>query len=184
MFFPRIRQKLLCHPFFLSKAAKHLKNVISWCIQGTGLCFTFFFLPVAMKCLLKNATSWWVLSRFPRMASESLWMQYFTKNWACMQSFHRKYCTIKDGTQTYNFIADKSCLLFAIILDILSGWEVIRTHGKCIKSYKDVWKDFVVEQNLTRLKGNFWSYLNRPYDIVVVWDDETTGNMDPRNTDE
>ena len=57
---------------------------------------------------------------------------------------YRKYCTIKDGAQTYNFIADKSCLLFAIILDILSGWEVIRTHGKCIKSYKDVWKDFVV----------------------------------------
>ena len=34
------------------------------------------------------------------------WMQYFTKNWAC-DGFQRKYCTIKDGTQTYDFIADK-----------------------------------------------------------------------------
>ena len=29
-----------------------------------------------------------------------------------LQLFCRKYCTIKDGTQTYDFIADKSCLLF------------------------------------------------------------------------
>ena len=45
--------------------------------------------------------------------------------------------------------------------------------------YKNFWKDFVVEQNLTHPKGDFWSYLNRPYGIVVVWDDWTTGNMDP-----
>ena len=31
-------------------------------------------------------------------------------------SFHRKYCTIKDGAQTYDFIADKRCLLSSIIL--------------------------------------------------------------------
>ena len=99
------------------------------------------------------------------------------ENWACDSLV--EICTIKDGAQTYDFIADKSCSLFSIILNILSGWEVIRTH-------KNFWKDFVVEQTFnTRLKGkgNFWSYLNRPYEIVVVWDNRTTGNMDPRNTD-
>ena len=95
----------------------------------------------------------------------------FSTNSFWMRSFRRKYCTIKDGAQTYDFIADKSCLLFSIILKVLSGWEVIRTHGKCIKSYKNFWKDFVVEQNLTRP--------NRQYGIVVVWDDWATGNMDP-----
>ena len=39
-----------------------------------------------------------------------LWMQYFTKNWA-YDGFRRKYCTIKDGAQTYDFIADKSGLI-------------------------------------------------------------------------
>ena len=75
-----------------------------------------------------------------------LWMQYMylnlTKNWACRWWFRRKYCTVKDGIQTYYFIADKSCLLFTIILKVLSGWEVIKTQGKCIKSYKIFWKDF------------------------------------------
>ena len=65
-----------------------------------------------------------------------------------LQSCRWKYCTNRDGTQTYDFTADKSCLLFSIILKLLSGWEVIRTQGKCIKSYKNFWKDFVVEQNL------------------------------------
>ena len=40
-----------------------------------------------------------------------------------LRSFHRKCCTIKDGAQTYDFIADKSCLLFTFILNILSGSE-------------------------------------------------------------
>ena len=35
------------------------------------------------------------------------------------------------------------------------------------------------KQNLTHLKGHFWSYLNHPYEIVVVWVDRMTGNMDP-----
>ena len=38
-----------------------------------------------------------------------------------LQLFCRKYCNIKDGTQTYDFIADKSCLLFTITLKVLSG---------------------------------------------------------------
>ena len=48
-------------------------------------------------------------------------------------SFCRKYCTTKDGAQTYDFIADKRCLLFSIILKVLSGWEVVRTREKCTK---------------------------------------------------
>ena len=40
-------------------------------------------------------------------------------------------------------------------------------------------KDFVVKQNLTHPKGDFWSYLNHPYKIVIIWDYWTTRNMDP-----
>ena len=43
------------------------------------------------------------------------------------------------------------------------------------------WKDFVVEQNLTCRKYDFWSYLNRLCEIVVFWDDQSTANMDPCN---
>ena len=63
-----------------------------------------------------------------------------------LQSFRRKYC--KDGAKTYDFIADKCCLLFSIILKVLHGWEVIRTQGKIL-----CWA------NLTRPKGNFWSLI-------------------------
>ena len=38
------------------------------------------------------------------------------------RSFRRKCYAIKDDAQTY-FIADKSCLLFSIILKVLSGLE-------------------------------------------------------------
>lgn len=38
-------------------------------------------------------------------------------------SFRRKCYTIKDGIQTYDFVADRSCLLFSIILKGLSGSE-------------------------------------------------------------
>ena len=41
------------------------------------------------------------------------------------------------------------------------------------------WKYFVAEQNLTRPKDDFWSYLSRLCQIVVVWDNRTTVNMDP-----
>ena len=34
-----------------------------------------------------------------------------------------KCYTIKDGVQTYDFVADRSCLLFSIILKGLSGSE-------------------------------------------------------------
>ena len=70
----------------------------------------------------------------------------------------------------------KNGQLLSVVLKVLSGCEVIRTQGKCIKSYKNFWKDFVVD---------FGSYLNRPYEIVVVWDDWTTGRLGiwiPANT--
>ena len=43
--------------------------------------------------------------------------------------------------------------------------------------YKNFWKDFVVEQNLTRPKGDFWSFHNRQYEIVVIWDDWEYGSL-------
>ena len=108
-----------------------------------------FLLPKATKCLLKNATSWWVLSRFLWMAPECWPLNAALHKTLSLRLFRRKFYTIKDGAQTYNFITDKSCLLFFIILKVLSRWQVIRTQGKCIKSYKIFLKDFVVKQNLT-----------------------------------
>ena len=43
--------------------------------------------------------------------------------------------------------------------------------------YKNFWKDFVIEQNLTRPKGDFWSFFNRPYEIVVIWDNWEYGSL-------
>ena len=37
----------------------------------------------------------------------------------------------------------------------------------------------MVEQNPTRPKDDFWSYLNRLWEIVVVWGDRMTVNLDP-----
>ena len=132
--FPRIRSQLLHHYFFLSKAVKGLlKTVTSWCINlRHWLLLHLFLLPKATKCLLKNATSWWVLSRFLWMASERKPLNAALHKKLSLRSFHRKFYTIKDGTQTNDFIADKSCLLFFIILKVLSRWQVIRTQGKCI----------------------------------------------------
>ena len=59
------------------------------------------------KCLI-------LMSAVMHMFSmNSLWTQYFTKNWAYDQSFCGKYCTIKGGAQFYDFIADKSWLLLS-----------------------------------------------------------------------
>ena len=100
-------------------------------------------------------------------------MHYFTKTWACD-------CFIENTalSKSYDFIADKRCLLFSIILKVLSGWDSYQNSGKMYKIiYKNFWKDFVVEQNLTRLKGDFWCFLNRPYEIVVIWDDWQYGSL-------
>ena len=132
--FPRIRGQLLHHHFFLSKAVKGLlKTVTSWCINlRHWLLLHLFLLPKATKCLLKNATSWWVLSRFLWMAPECWPLNAALHKTLSLRLFRRKFYTIKDGSQTYNFITDKSCLLFFIILKVLSRWQVIRTQGKCI----------------------------------------------------
>ena len=125
-----------------------------------------FFLLKVTRSLLKNTTCWLVMSHFLRMASECSTSQKLS-----LRSFYRNYWTIKDGAQTYD--------LFFIILKVLSGRDVIRTQGKCIKSYKNFWEDFVVEQNISHPKGDSWSYLNHTYKIVVIWDDGMIGNMDP-----
>ena len=159
-------------PFFPSMAAKRLlENVTSWCVYRHGFYFTFFpadgdETPSKKRHIFMSAVT---------VSKSGLWMQYFTKKLS-LQSFRRKYCTIKDGAQTYDFIADKSCLLISIILNVLCGWEVIRTQGKCIKSYNNFWKDFVVEQNLTRPKADFWNYLRLDCSRL---DNRTIGNMDP-----
>ena len=100
-------------------------------------------------------------------------MHYFTKNWACD-------CFIENTapSKSYDFIADKRCLLFSIILKVLSGWDSYQNTGKMYKIiYKNFCKDFVIEQNLTRLKGDFWCFVNRPYEIVVIWDDWQYGSL-------
>ena len=47
-----------------------------------------------------------------------------------------------------------------------------------IKSYKNFWKYFVVKQNLTGPKDNFSSYLKHLCEIVVIWNNQMTANMD------
>ena len=138
-----------------------------------GLLLHHFFSPKATKRRLKKRH---ILISAVSFSTKGLWTQHFTKKLS-LRSFRSKYCTIKDCAQTYDFIADKSCLLFSIILKVLSLWEVIRTQGKCVESYKNFWKDFVVEQNLTRPKGDFWSYLNRPYEIVGWFSNRINGNV-------
>ena len=73
------------------------------------------------------------------------------KKWAL--PFRRKYCTMKDDAQTYDFIADKSCLLFSIILKVLRWWEVIRTQGKCTGNmdpwvYKHIPEIFIINSHV------------------------------------
>ena len=87
-------------------------------------------------------------------STNGLWMQYFTLS---LRSFCRKYRTIKDGAQTYNFTADKKLLVTI----------------RCSKSFKWMWSN----QNTGNMYKIIWSYLNRPYEIVVVWDDWEYGSL-------
>ena len=102
-------------------------------------------------------------------STNGLYMHYFTENWACD-------CFIENTapSKPYDFIADKRCLLFSIILKVFSGWDSYQNTGKM---YKNFCKDFVIEQNLTRPKGDFWSFLNHPYEIVVIWDNWEYGSL-------
>ena len=107
-------------------------------------------------------------------STNGLYMHYFTKNWACD-------CFIENTapSKSYDFIADKRCLLFSIILKVLSGWDSYQNTGKMYKIiYKNFCKDFVIEQNLTRPKGDFWSFfVNMRSEIVVIWDDWEYGSL-------
>ena len=76
--------------------------------------------------------------------------------------FCRKYCTIKDGAQTYDFIADKICLLFSIILKIVH-WKWMRSYqitGKMYKNIKEFLKSFCAWAKPHSSEGRLWSYLN------------------------
>ena len=88
-----------------------------------------------------------------------LWMQDFTKNWACK-----------------NFIENTAPSKTAPKLTISLQTKVV-----CYSpSYKNFWHKilWLSKTSLIR-RATFESYLNCPYKIVVVWDDQTIGNMDP-----
>ena len=76
-FFLRLRQWLCsCITFFSVKGSKtSSKNVTSWswCVWGTGSCFT------CDKMLFKKCH---ILMRAVMFSTNGTWMQYFTKNWA------------------------------------------------------------------------------------------------------
>ena len=93
------------------------------------------------------------------------------KNEPCLWSFRRKYCTMKDDAQTYDFIADKSCLLFSIILKVLRWWEVIRTQGKCtgiiwIPEYINIYLKYL---SLIRMCNLFTNSLFRLADNLHIY---------------
>ena len=77
-------------------------------------------------------------------------------------------------------IADKSCLLFFHYSKSFK-WirEVIKTQGKFINHIRIFEKILWLSKTSLIRKATFEIYLNCPYEIVVVWDDHRTGNMDP-----
>ena len=132
-FSPVYKAAALASPFLLSKAGKCLlKNVTSWCYKApANLLHHLFFFAKGDKHLKTPH-----LDDYCHVFYEWPLNDVLRKKLS-LPSFCRKYCTIKDAAQTYYFIANKSCFLFSIILKVLSlsRWEVIRTQGKCIKSY-------------------------------------------------
>ena len=77
--FPPYKAAAPTAPFFPSKAVKCLfKNVTSWCISGTGFCFTFFSAKGD-----KTPSKRHILMSAVTFSTNGLWMQDFTKNWAC-----------------------------------------------------------------------------------------------------
>jgi len=114
--FARIRQRLLRHLFLCQRQ----RNVFSKtshldAYKAPASASPFFFTegdetPSKKRYILIIAV----------MFSNGLLMQYFTKTEPAIVSW-KIYCIIKGGAQTYDFIADKSCLLFSIIPKVLSG---------------------------------------------------------------
>ena len=86
----------------------------------------FSFSPEALIRLQKNATCW-LLSCFLRMARQRL-----TTGKLSLRSLHGKYCTIKDGSQTYDLIADKQ---LRVILRYSLSFNWIRRTQTQVKLY-------------------------------------------------
>ena len=93
-----------------------------------------------------------------------LWKILYHQRWRTNLPFHsiKKLCVILRYSKSFKWMRSN------------------QNTGKMytIKSYKNFWKDFVVEQNLTHPKDDYWSLFNRPCKIVVVWDDWTTSNVE------
>ena len=85
---------------FAMKARRYV-YFSSWAIAPVWVSFS----PKAVTNLQQNTTSW-SLSHFLRMdpSKRCLWLTTWKLS---LRSFHGKYCTIKDGTQTYDLNADK-----------------------------------------------------------------------------
>ena len=117
-----------------------------------GFFFTFFFSAKGNKTSSKKQH---ILMSAVTFSTNGLWMQYFTINWVCDRFVENAAPSEMAPNLRFH-------CLFSLHYSksFLSGWEAFRTQGKCIKPYKNFWKDFVVKQNLTCLKDDFWSYLN------------------------
>ena len=127
--FPRYKAAALASPFFFvegsetsSKKRHILMHIRHW------LLLHFFFSLMATKCLLKNATSWWVLSHFLGMASECSTSQKLS-----LRSFHRKYCTIKDRRPNLRFHCRQKLL---VILHYSKRFKWMRSNQNTGKMYK------------------------------------------------
>ena len=181
--FPHIRHRLLDHIFFHQRQRNvFLKTSHLHAYKAPAPASPFFLLK-ATKCPLKNARSWWARSRFLWMASQ---MRYFIKNWACDHFVENTAQSTMAPKLMISLQTKAACYspLFlkglTVICETKRNETVIcevdqrsnQNTGKMYKSYKNFWKDFVVEQNLTRPKGDFWSYLNRPHEIGLGWPDE------------
>ena len=103
-------------------------------------------------------------------STNGLWEQDFTKNWACDHFVE-------------NTAPSKMAPNIIAILNYSKSFkwirEVIRTRGKCINHIRIFEKILWLSKISLNRRATFESHLNCPYKIVVVWDDQTIGNMDP-----
>ena len=106
--FPRKRQWLLLPFFFVRGKETSFKRLILMCIRHRPLLHIFSTESdetPSKKCRIMMPCCH-VFFEWPLNA--------VLHKKLSLQLFCRKNCTIKDGTQTYDFIVDKSCLLFLI----------------------------------------------------------------------
>ena len=103
-------------------------------VKGSGFCFPFFSPEVAkhivltQKChiLMSSVT---LFRKGPVNADLHKVKNASSKQWKLiLWSFRGKYCAIKDGTQSFNFIADKSNVIVCYSKSFLvNESQVIRT---------------------------------------------------------